>query len=131
MATTQESLRIGDAERERVRDLLQRHAAEGRLTLDELSDRLAEVYAARTAADLDHALRELPRAESRGVPRGGGPFPAFVVVALLIGAWAIAAATTGVSFLWALWPLLFFGLRFGRGRGWGGPVSCGRGPARG
>lgn len=52
--------RVGDPDRERARAMLERHAADGRLTMDELSDRLAEAYAAATRADLDHALLDLP-----------------------------------------------------------------------
>lgn len=52
--------RVGDPERTRARATLERHATDGRLTLDELSDRLAEVYTATTQADLEHALRTLP-----------------------------------------------------------------------
>lgn len=62
--------RIGNAERDRVRDLLERHTAEGRLTLDEFGERVDEVLHARTATDLDHALRELPPA-----PVSPGPAP--------------------------------------------------------
>jgi hypothetical protein len=53
-------LRIGDAERESTAALLRRHAAEGRLTLDELDDRLQQVYAAKTAGDLNAQLEDLP-----------------------------------------------------------------------
>jgi len=43
-----------------VRDLT-RHCGDGRLTLDELEERIGEVYTATSAAELRHALRELPR----------------------------------------------------------------------
>lgn len=52
--------RVGDPERARARATLERHATDGRLTLDELADRLTEVYAATTDTDLEHALRRLP-----------------------------------------------------------------------
>jgi hypothetical protein len=35
------SIRASDSDRERVADLLRRHCGEGRLTLDELGERLA------------------------------------------------------------------------------------------
>ncbi len=119
-----ENLRIGDAERERVRDILQRHAAEGRLTLDELSDRLGEVYAARTAADLDRALRELPPPprDRRSERRWRSAPPPAIFAALLIGVWALLAATTGTWFFWPLFPLLFIFFRFGGPRGMCGPA---------
>ena len=51
---------MSDSDRERYIALLRRHTTEGRLTLDEFSDRVGEVYSARTFADLDRTLRELP-----------------------------------------------------------------------
>lgn len=64
------AVRIGDAERERVRLVLSRHAEDGRITLEEYGDRLGEVYAARTALELQAALRELPP-----LPAGTLPAP--------------------------------------------------------
>lgn len=49
-----------DAERERVALLLRDAAAEGRLTLEELSDRAASVYSARTSSELEALTRDLP-----------------------------------------------------------------------
>jgi Domain of unknown function (DUF1707) len=54
-------LRVSDAERERVAVALREHCAAGRLTLEELSERLDDAYRARTAGELEEALRELPR----------------------------------------------------------------------
>jgi Domain of unknown function (DUF1707) len=61
-------LRASDAERERVAAALREHCAAGRLTLEELSERLDEAYRARTAGELERALRELP-AEAAPRPR--------------------------------------------------------------
>ena len=56
-----DAAQVSDDEREQaVRDLT-RHCGDGRLTLDELEERVAEAYAATTRAELDHALRQLPR----------------------------------------------------------------------
>ena len=49
-----------DDDRERAVRELTRHCGEGRLTLDELEDRIGEVYAATTEAELALAFRELP-----------------------------------------------------------------------
>lgn len=49
-----------DAERERAVRELTRHCGDGRLTLDELEDRITQVYAASTPAELALAFRELP-----------------------------------------------------------------------
>ncbi len=56
-------IRASDADREHVADLLRRHCNEGRLTLDELAERLAEVYACRYLGELTSPtgpMRELP-----------------------------------------------------------------------
>jgi hypothetical protein len=53
-------LRVSDADRHRVVVLLQEHCAQGRLTVDEFSERTGEALAARTQTELDHVLRELP-----------------------------------------------------------------------
>jgi hypothetical protein len=46
-------LRASDADRERVADVLRNAAADGRLTVDELDERLDATFAARTRAELD------------------------------------------------------------------------------
>ncbi len=121
-STAAVAVRIGDAERERVREVLSRHATDGRISLDEFSDRLGEVYAARTAQELEAALRELPplpavslpppprrRAAQRARVRAGvAGYLAFVVLMLTI--WA----ATGAGFFWPLWPVV--GMGFGVAR---------------
>lgn len=52
---------ISDRERDQYVKDLTRHCGDGRLTLDELEERVGEVFAATTRAELGHALRELPR----------------------------------------------------------------------
>lgn len=54
-------LRIGDAEREAAARELGEHFAMGRISVDEHAERLEQVWAARTAADLTPAFRDLPR----------------------------------------------------------------------
>jgi uncharacterized protein DUF1707 len=61
-------IRVSDADRERVAVALREHCAEGRLDLEELSERLDEAYRARTGGELEAALRELP-AEAPSRPR--------------------------------------------------------------
>jgi class 3 adenylate cyclase len=67
------SVRISDAERNAVVELLRQHTSEGRLTLDEFSDRVGEVFAARTRADLDAVLVDLPGPEPE--PAAAAPPP--------------------------------------------------------
>ena len=53
-------LRISDDDRHRVADLLRDAAAEGRIDLDELDERLEAAYSARTYADLIPITIDLP-----------------------------------------------------------------------
>ncbi len=105
-ATVAPAQRIGDEDRERASAELRRHFTEGRLDTDEFSARLEEAWAAKTGADLDHALRDLPRPPVGPLPVGQPhrhprtllPVLAVVVgVALLAGVrwvvvWLLAAA---------------------------------------
>jgi len=54
------NMRVGDADREAVAAQLREHYADGRLTLDELNERLDQAFAARTRADLTAVTRDLP-----------------------------------------------------------------------
>lgn len=54
-------LRVSDTDRDLAGGWLRHHYTVGRLTYDELLQRLDEAYAARTVSDLERALRELPR----------------------------------------------------------------------
>jgi hypothetical protein len=68
-------IRISDADRERAAARLQQALAEGRITLDELEERLAVVYAARYAADLLPPFADLPGDHVVAVPQAA-PAPA-------------------------------------------------------
>jgi hypothetical protein len=74
-------IRISDADREQVTARLREHFAEGRLTADELDERIAAALSAKTAGDLRHVMADLPgpapvppQAGHAGPPSGpGGP----------------------------------------------------------
>jgi hypothetical protein len=53
-------IRTSDADRERVTARLREHYAEGRLTRDELDERIAAALNARTFGDLRRVLADLP-----------------------------------------------------------------------
>jgi hypothetical protein len=57
-------LRASDAERERAAAVLREGAAEGRITLEELSERLELAYAARTRPELEAMVGDLPRGDA-------------------------------------------------------------------
>jgi Flp pilus assembly protein TadB len=63
-----ERLRIGDAEREAAARELGEHFALGRITADEHSERLEQIWAARTNADLAPTFRDLPRPRATPPP---------------------------------------------------------------
>lgn len=64
--------RASDAERELVVARLRDACAEGRLTADELAERVAAAYAARTYAELDRLTADLPRG-TRPLPHRPAP----------------------------------------------------------
>ncbi len=101
-------LRASDADRERVAEILRRAAAEGRLSLDELDERLSAVYAAKTYADLVPVTHDLPVAGT-GIPvpmvdnRIGGHPTSRGGVAILggfsrKGPWVVPELFTAVAF---------------------------------
>ena len=57
---TGSNIRVGDADRDATATQLREHYAAGRLTLDELNERLEQTFAARTGADLNAVMRDLP-----------------------------------------------------------------------
>jgi Domain of unknown function (DUF1707) len=67
------NVRVGDADRDAVAAQLREHYADGRLTFDELNERLDQTFAAKTRADLTTVLRDLPPTARpiAGVPSGG------------------------------------------------------------
>jgi hypothetical protein len=77
-------MRVGDAEREAAAAELREHYASGRLTLDELNERVDKAFAATTRGDLNALMTDLPSGrpgEAAGLPEAGptgdsGPFGA-------------------------------------------------------
>jgi hypothetical protein len=61
-------LRISDADRHQVADLLRDAAGEGRIDLDELDERLEATYAAKTYADLVPITIDLPAHPQQATP---------------------------------------------------------------
>src|SRR6266568_931405 len=74
-------LRVSDAEREAVADLLAEHFADGRLDQAEFDDRVGRAMSARTRADLSALFADLSETGAPAVPElprgsgtpGGGP----------------------------------------------------------
>jgi hypothetical protein len=61
-------MRASDSDRDRVADLLNVAYSEGRLSKDEYDGRLEATFAARTYADLDQIVTDLPAARAAAEP---------------------------------------------------------------
>jgi hypothetical protein len=64
-------MRVGDAERDAAANELREHFASGRLTQDELNERLDRTFAAKTRADLSGLFTDLPSSTWQDAAAGG------------------------------------------------------------
>jgi hypothetical protein len=94
------SLLVGDHERDRAAQELQRHYREGRLSTDELAQRLETALGARNAVQLRAALSELP-----GVWRGADPEALRAAMRSPVRAVRNAAILVGTAVLWVFWSI--------------------------
>ena len=120
------TLRASDSDREFVAERLRQAAAEGRILAEELEARLARALRARTYAELDPLVADLPATRGKtgrrlelapiGAMVVAGAVAAVVVVAVVAVALLVI---TGLLFAWGFWIVLAW-LFFGRGRrrGW-------------
>jgi Domain of unknown function (DUF1707) len=116
----QDRIRVSDADRERVTVRLREHFAEGRLTREELDERISAALNAKTFGDLRPIMADLPEpspvlAGTGPLPRGVRPGPVYVrrgprllPLALLVLLVAAAAPGTGFVFLALLQGFLLF-----------------------
>ncbi len=75
--TPRDGLRVGDRERDEVTAALHDAFVQGRITREELDERLGATLAARTEGDLRQVTADLPGAHGfTGPPAGGYGFPA-------------------------------------------------------
>ncbi|MGW2230106.1 DUF1707 SHOCT-like domain-containing protein [Streptomyces formicae] len=70
------SLRASDADRDRTADILREALAEGRLTAEEHAERIEGVYGAKTMAELEPLVRDLPAAHGTAPAGARAPDPA-------------------------------------------------------
>ena len=105
-------LRAADTDRDRAAELLRQAAAEGRITFDELDERVSQAYTAKTFADLAALTSDLPgpgvSAPAPAVPRyrppavPAGTHAPSLSLAIMSGArragpWLVPAAYTAVA----------------------------------
>jgi Domain of unknown function (DUF1707) len=105
-------LRASDADRDRTVEELRTHAADGRLTVEELEERVQRALASRTLGELEVLTRDLP---DRALPSPPSPrrrrssrpaIRTFLAVSvLLVAIWAL----TGAGYFWPVWPIVGWG----------------------
>ncbi len=118
------NMRASDSDRETVAAVLQRHHLEGRLDLEELSQRLDRCHTAKTVGELHWLRADLPRVDPARAEngdqawRGRSPrrlaalLPVFVMLAGI-------SLVAGAHVFWLAIPLTFFAFRaFGWSGGW-------------
>ncbi|WP_306999100.1 DUF1707 SHOCT-like domain-containing protein [Amycolatopsis thermophila] len=107
-------MRASDTDRERVAQILHNALAEGRITVQELEERLDTVYAAKTLAELEPPVADLPGVSASAVeparPRAltpddriGGVPGSKASIAVMSGVtrkgpWTVPAEHTSVAF---------------------------------
>ncbi|MFC9977744.1 DUF1707 domain-containing protein [Spirillospora sp. NPDC127200] len=126
-------IRASDADRDRVAGSLQEHCAQGRITVEELHERLDAVYQARTLGQLEEITHDLPEEDlytlpvpatqkspassspvkssssssSLSLPGGRDLRTAWatwgVVSGINVGIWLILAVTGTLVYPWWLW----------------------------
>ncbi len=120
-------MRASDADRDRVAAALREHCAQGRISVEELSERLDSVYRARTFGELEKVTSDLPEHDMYELPvpasRISTPTPrvqarimrsimrrvwaGYVTMNLIcFGVWLLIAVSVGA---WYPWFLLFAG----------------------
>jgi uncharacterized protein DUF1707 len=109
------ALRASDAERERTATLLRDHAAAGRLTPEELDERLDAAYGARTLGELEALAQDLPAAAPPAAPprrrlrpqaRERALHAIGLVVLINVACNAVWLATGASGSWWPKWVLL-------------------------
>ncbi len=116
--------RVSDADRERVAAVVRDATVDGLFQFDEMDDRLGSVFRARTVAELDATVADLPHAWLARREVGGRAaatttwaresfrwhLRAYLAgMALMVGIWLTLALVLGVSYPWPIWPALGWG----------------------
>jgi hypothetical protein len=119
-------IRASDEDREQLSTELREHVVAGRLTTEELEERLQAAYSARTLGDLDALRHDLPTSNRitavahearrrhlarRVIQETGGALSLFVVGTVI---WLSSGA---IGQFWPMWILLIFVLSLVR-NGW-------------
>jgi hypothetical protein len=112
-------IRVSDADREAVVDSLRQHAGDGRLTVDELTQRIDQAYNAKTVSQLEAVQADLPR-QPVGALVAPGVSPVVIrrrhrrswvfwvarlalLNATLVVIWAVSGHN--IHDFWPIWPI--------------------------
>ncbi len=113
-------MRIGNQERQDAVESLARHCAEGRLTVDELDNRIAQVWAARTETELAGVLRDLPAARPAAPP--APTYRSWLedgwLLVRTMPSWTVALASAAALFLVLLTVSVFLGVHHFQAHDW-------------
>jgi len=113
------SIRASDADREKVATTLRDQFAEGRLTFDELQERLEQTYGSKTLGELEPLTKDLPVPAATSPPaskdaleearkkRLANRIVTYVVLMLFLTLIWFASGRHG-SF-WPIWPIIVGG----------------------
>jgi hypothetical protein len=122
------ALRASDADREQIVSVLRQHHTDGRLTIDEFTDRMQRAFGSKTFGELDLLTRDLPPLPPPPLPEVLRPDPATLARrhfyhhllsyawtnAFLVAVWALSClAAARLLFFWPMWTLLGWGLAVG------------------
>ena len=110
-----DTVRASDAEREQAATALRDHTAAGRLTVDELAERLQAAFAAQTRKDLHDLFEDLPlrigpdrahgdHVKARAHRAHVRAYLLFCVA--MVALWAV----TGLGYFWPIWPIMGWGI---------------------
>lgn len=114
-------LRVSDAERRDMVELLRHHYEEGRLTLTEYEERAEQAYGALVYADFDGLVNDLPVPAGAPRPPVAPRLPGeskteagfrshlnvyLVIMGFLVLIWAI----TSRGYFWPIWPMAGWGI---------------------
>ena len=93
-------LRIGDAERDATMEQLREHFVAGRLTLDELTERIDLALAAKTQRHIDSLMADLPRppkvardqSQQQALDQDASRFVVLAVMLFMLATWVLMLA---------------------------------------